>query len=181
MTSMPGKSLFLDRDGTLNVDTGYLSHADAVELLPGVKEAVGRALELGYRLFLFTNQSGIGRGYFTMEDAEAVNDRLVALLGYGSDIFTEVCIAPEHPDDPPVYRKPTPRFILESLERYELDPKESYMVGDRMSDWDAGLNAGIQSVALETGEPITEGVRAYIKEKGIQLFPDFPAFVATLS
>lgn len=178
---MSGQALFLDRDGTLIVDVHHGHDPEGVVLLPGVQEAVRHALALGYQLFLFTNQSGIGRGYFTLQDAIACNERLIVLLGCGPDVFTDICIAPEHPDDAPEYRKPSPRFILECIERHGLDPARCTMVGDRKSDWDAGLNAGIGSVAVQSGKPLDTDLQAYIAENGIGLFPGFAEFVATLA
>ncbi len=180
MGRMSGQALFLDRDGTLMVDAHHVHKPDDVVLLPGVKESLARVLELGYQLFLFTNQSGIGRGFFALEDAVACNEHMVELLGLGPDLFTDICIAPEHPDDAPVYRKPNPRFILESIEKHGLDPARCYMVGDRRSDWETGLNAGIRAVAVETGKPIDDDLSAFMAQKGVVRYADFPAFVTTL-
>jgi D-glycero-D-manno-heptose 1,7-bisphosphate phosphatase len=103
-------------------------------------------------LLLFTNQSGIGRGYYTLADAEACNARMLELLGLGDDLFTAICIAPEAPDQPSLYRKPSPRFITESIATYSLDPARCWMVGDRDSDLAAGLAAGIRAAAVCTGK-----------------------------
>lgn len=178
---MSGKALFLDRDGTLIIDVHHGHDPEGVVLVPGVKEAIEHARQLGYTLFLFTNQSGIGRGIFKREDAVACNQRLIELLGCGQEVFKDICIAPEHPDDPPVYRKPQPRFILESIQTNGLDPAQCYMVGDRRSDWDAGLNAGIGAVAVESGKPLDDELQRYIAEKKILHFANFPAFVETLT
>jgi D-glycero-D-manno-heptose 1,7-bisphosphate phosphatase len=144
----PPQAVFLDRDGTLIENRHYLASADGVVLLPGVREAVARAHGAGARLFLFTNQSGIGRGYFTHADVEAQNRRLVDLLGLGADVFAGICVAPERPDEPPVYRKPAPRFIHEMLAAHGLAAGASWMVGDSPADWEAGLNAGIHAAAI---------------------------------
>ena len=146
LTVTPRGAVFFDRDGTLIHDTGYLSDPDLVELLPGVRETLLALREAGFLLFLFTNQSGVARGYFGMDAVEAVNARLARLLGGSATFFDGVCIAPEHPDDPPVYRKPCPRYILETLASHGLAPDSCLMVGDRTSDLQAGVNAGIRSV-----------------------------------
>ena len=82
------QAIFLDRDGTLIENKHYLGSPDGVVLLPGVREALARARDNGIKLFLFTNQSGVGRGYFTMADVEAVNRRMIEMLGLGDDLFT---------------------------------------------------------------------------------------------
>src|SRR5215211_5393730 len=124
------KALFLDRDGTLIVDKHYLADPAGVELIPGVPDALRRARSLGYRLFLFTNQSGIARGLHTLDDVLRCNARMEELLGLPRPLFTDICIAPEAPDGPQKYRKPSPRFILESIARHALHPRECWMVGD---------------------------------------------------
>lgn len=144
------KALFLDRDGTLIVDKHYLSDPAEVELLPGVAAALARFLENGYLLFLFTNQSGVARNLHTLDDVAACNRRMLELLNLPPPGFSAICIAPEGPADAPVYRKPSPRFILEMIEHHRLDPAQSWMAGDKLSDVQAGANAGICAVLLNT-------------------------------
>lgn len=145
---MPAKALFLDRDGTLIVDRHYLSDPAQVELLPGVRDALHGFLADGWRLFLFTNQSGVGHGMFPIETVHRCNARMLELLALPAPGFTETCIAPETPEMPAVYRKPSPRFILEMIARYSLDPAHTWMVGDKPSDVQAGLNAEVQAALL---------------------------------
>jgi D-glycero-D-manno-heptose 1,7-bisphosphate phosphatase len=118
------RALFLDRDGTLIVDKIYLADPAGVELIPGAADALHQARALGYKLFLFTNQSGIGRGYHTMQDTHRVNARLEELLGPPRPAFDGICIAPEAPDQPAVYRKPSPKYILEMVAQHGLDPAQ---------------------------------------------------------
>jgi D-glycero-D-manno-heptose 1,7-bisphosphate phosphatase len=174
------KALFLDRDDTLIVDKVYLSDPAGVEILPGVPEALRLARDLGYQLFLFTNQSGIGRGYYTIEDAHRVNTRMEELLGLPRPLFTDIGIAPEAPDQPSLYRKPSPRFILETIAKYHLDPSQCIMVGDRESDIEAGLNAKISSVALCTGKVNAEKWRT-LAYPGVTIYPTLLDFAKTLS
>jgi len=142
------KALFLDRDGTLIQHKPYLHKPEEVVLLPGTADALRRAREAGYLLFLFTNQSGVGRGYFTWDDVHRVHARMVELLGLGAGLFTETCVAPEHPDTPSLYRKPSPRFILEMIGKYRLQTDRCWMIGDAPSDWEAGRLAAIKSISL---------------------------------
>lgn len=174
------KALFLDRDGTIIVDKDYLADPAGVELIPGAAKALRRARELGYQLFLFTNQSGIGRGYFTLDDAHACNDRMIELLKLGPTPFVDICIAPETPDQSSLYRKPSPRFITESIVRHHLDPAQCWMIGDRESDIEAGINAGIKTAAVGTGKYST-GEWASRLPQGTKLFADLSAFVANLA
>jgi len=174
------KALFLDRDGTIILDKHYLADPAGVELIPGVRSALQRARELGYKLFLFTNQSGIGRGLYTLDDVLLVNARMETLLALASPLFTELCIAPEAPDQPSLYRKPSPRFIQEMIAAHHLDPAHCAMIGDRPSDAQAGLNAGIRSIAICTGEHTAETWRQHALP-GVEIHSDLAAFVATLS
>ncbi len=148
MRPPPPKAVFLDRDGTLIEHVHYLRDPADVVLLPGVREALSRAREAAVKLFLFTNQSGVGRGLFSLAEVEACNARLIELLGLGPQPFDAVCIATETPDDPPRYRKPSPRFILEMLALHGIAPEAAWMLGDSPADWEAGLNAGIHAAAI---------------------------------
>lgn len=142
------KALFLDRDGTLIVDKNYLADPLQVELIPGTVEALRLAIDLGFVLFLFTNQSGIGRNYFTMEDVLKVHERMLDRIGLPRPLFLETCIAPETPEQPQTFRKPSPRFILEMIRKHALDTRQCYMAGDANSDVMAGVNAGIKPIGI---------------------------------
>lgn len=179
MSAAGGKALFLDRDGTLIVDKVYLADPAGVELIPGAADGLRRARELGYRLYLFTNQSGIGRGYHTLRDTERVNARMEELLGLARPVFDGICIAPEGPNDPVVYRKPSPRFIQETIARDGLDPASCWMVGDSAADLGAARAAGIRSAAVRTGK-IDPAVLPEVAAGRVPIFADFGAFAATL-
>ncbi|HYC72354.1 MAG TPA: HAD-IIIA family hydrolase [Opitutaceae bacterium] len=174
------KALFLDRDGTLMIDKDYLADPAGVVLIPGAAKALRQARQLGYKLFLFTNQSGIGRGYHTLDDALRVNARLEELLALDRPVFTGICIAPEAPGQPSAYRKPSPKFILEMIEEHALDSRFCWMIGDRESDIDAGLAAGIRSAAVCTGK-YDEAEWRQRARPGVGVFPDLAAFVEGLA
>lgn len=169
------QAVFLDRDGTLIENRHYLGSPEGVTLLPGVGEALARARDAGAKLFLFTNQSGIGRGYFTLADVEAQNSRMLALLGLGADLFAGVCIAPERPDGPSVYRKPSPRFIHEMLTAHALATEAAWMVGDAPADWEAGLNAGINAAAI-VPDPTAKHGRDRRLELGVEAYASLLAW-----
>ncbi len=174
------KALFLDRDGTLILDKVYLADPAGVELIPGVAAGLQRARSLGYKLFLFTNQSGIGRGFHTLDDTLRVNARMEELLGLGSPLFAGVCIAPEAPGQPVIYRKPSPRFIVEKLEQHRLDPAQCWMVGDSAADLGAGLAAHVQLAAVCTGKVDPHTLPEVVAHR-IPVYPSFAEFAATLA
>ena len=173
------KALFLDRDGTLILDKHYLADPGGVELIPGVSEALRHASALGYKLFLFTNQSGVARGLHTLDDVLLCNTRMEELLALPLPLFTDICIATEGPEVTDGYRKPSPRFIRESIARHRLDPAACWMVGDREGDVDAGLNAGIKAAALCTGK--YDAAQWAALARPVPVFPSLVEFVATLS
>ena len=174
------RGLFLDRDGTLIVDKVYLADPAGVELVPGAAEALRRARALGFKLFLFTNQSGIGRGLHTLEDTHRVNARMEELLGLPAPVFDGVCIAPEAPGQPSPYRKPSPRFIQEKLAEHDLDPASCWMVGDSRADVGAAIAAGINAAAVRTGKVPPESI-PQVASGQVPVFADFGAFVTSLA
>ena len=159
-------AVFLDRDGTLIFDKDYLHDPALVELIPRVVEGLQKLTEAGYLLFLLTNQSGVGRGYFRLEDAVACNQKMMELLG-DEIVFQEICIAPEAPGESSLYRKPSPLFIEEMLVQYNLLAQECFMVGDRQSDIESGLRAGVRSILLECGKEIPDSTSVYASEKKV--------------
>lgn len=168
MTSRAG--LFLDRDGTIVEDEGYLHDPARIRLLPGVRDALRKAAR-AFRLYLVTNQSGIGRGFYTLADAEACNRRMVELLGFPEGAFAGVCIAPEHPDEPSPYRKPSPRYVLEMIARDGLQPDACWMVGDRLSDLQCGVLAGIRAALVRQSEhSATPEVLEYVRDHALPVY-----------
>lgn len=161
------QALFLDRDGTLIRWVHYLSDPEGVELAPGIVAALRKAKACGCLLFMHTNQSGVGRGYFGVEAVEAVNERMYELMGVDRFFFDGVCIATDRPDRAAAdsYRKPSPRFELEMVSKFGLNPVSCYVVGDRVSDLRTGINAGMRSILVpseQTGElELPEGVLVY--------------------
>lgn len=173
------RALFLDRDGTLIVDKVYLADPRGVELVPGAAEGLKRALDLGFRLYLFTNQSGIGRGYHSIEDTQRVNARMEELFGLRRPLFDGICVAPEAPGQPSLYRKPSPRFIQETVAADSLDPDASWMVGDSAADIRAALGAGIRAAAVRTGKVPPESIPEVAAGK-VPVFGTFLDFALTL-
>jgi len=178
---MSRAALFLDRDGTLIRHVHYLHQPAEVELLPGVAAALARAKQLGYRLFLHTNQSGVGRGMFSLADAVACNQRMIELLGLGAEVFTDICVAPEAPTQPVVYRKPSPRFAREMAQKHGLDLPRCWMVGDYAADIETAFAAGMKPAALAGGPLGNEQIAAWrAAGRDVKLFPSLAAVVDML-
>lgn len=167
------KALVLDRDGTLIEHVPYMHKPEEVRVLPGVREALAAARAAGLKLFLHTNQSGVGRGLFTVADAEACTARMVELIDLGPDLFARVCTAPEHPKEPAVYRKPSPRFAREIMAEFGFRAQEICYIGDRGSDVETGHAAGTRAVGVATG---LDDLAAELREAGLGQYPIFPSF-----
>src|SRR5215469_14729771 len=145
-------AVFLDRDGTLIVDKDYLSRPEDVVMFPGVGPALKKLRAHGFKLFIVSNQSGVGRGYFTMADVEKVNERLCGDLSKEGVRFEKVYTAPEAPDETSRGRKPSPQFLFDARDEFELDLGRSYMIGDKLIDLECGWNAGVKkSILVRTG------------------------------
>lgn len=151
MATTLAHGVFLDRDGTLIRHKPYLGDPREVEVLPGVVEGLQLLVGAGCRLFLHTNQSGIGRGLFTHEAAVACNDEMIRQLGLGAELFADICICPELPEGEILYRKPSPRYGLEILKKFGLDRTTACYVGDNVSDLQTARNIGCLGVGVDTG------------------------------
>jgi D-glycero-D-manno-heptose 1,7-bisphosphate phosphatase len=147
---MSQPAVFLDRDGTLMEDPGYVGDPALVRVFPGVGEALRRLKSGGYRLVIITNQSGIGRGKFTVEDFEAVQRRLMDELG--DRIIDATYMCPDGPDGKSGRRKPSPAMILEAARDLNLDLRRSWMVGDKDIDVQCGLAAGVRPILVRSGQ-----------------------------
>ncbi|MEI9961702.1 MAG: HAD family hydrolase [Limisphaerales bacterium] len=146
------RAVFLDRDGTLIVEKNYLHRPEDVEIFPGAGSALKKLADAGFKLFMVTNQSGIGRGYFTMADAESVNEHLTQEFARDGVRFEKIYIAPEAPDQPSRGRKPSPQFLFDARDEFDLNLAESFMVGDKLIDLECGWNAGVKkNILVRTG------------------------------
>lgn len=146
------QAVFLDRDGTLIEERDYLSRPEDVIIFRGTGGALRRLQDAGFRLFIVSNQSGVGRGYFTMDDVERVNRRLQDELALEIVRFQKIYVAPEAPDTPSRGRKPSPQFLFDARDEFGINLSESFMIGDKLIDLECGWNAGVkQSILVRTG------------------------------
>src|ERR1043166_2170108 len=142
-------AVFLDRDGTIMRDADYCSDPKQVEIYPGVPEALRRLKAAGYKLIVITNQSGIGRGFFTLEQYRVVEAEVIRQLGEGLIDATYFC--PDVPGQRSACRKPAPGMVLQAAHEHNIDLKRSFFVGDKESDVECGQNAGLRTIRLRTG------------------------------
>lgn len=150
--SFPDRAVFLDRDGTLIVERHYLSDPNQVELIPGVPAALGRLQAAGFSLIVATNQSGIGRGYYTCDDMHQVNARLAADLACHGIRLRQIYFSPEAPEEQSYTRKPLPGMLEQARAELGIHLGSSYMVGDKLADVECGWNAGVRaSLLVRTG------------------------------
>jgi D-glycero-D-manno-heptose 1,7-bisphosphate phosphatase len=143
------RAVFFDRDGTLMEDTGYCSDPAEVRLYPGVREALAKLREAGFELFIVTNQSGIGRGYFTEAQYLAVQEEFLRQLG--AELIRASYFCPDAPGVASTRRKPEPGMVLEAATQFGIDLARSFFVGDKCADVECGRRAGTKSILVRTG------------------------------
>ena len=149
---MKNRAVFLDRDGTIIEEKEYLHQPEQVVVFPGAASALKKLQDAGFKLFLVTNQSGVGRGLFTIDDVRKVHAYFTSELARAGVKFEKIYVAPEHPDQSSRGRKPSPQFIFDARDEFDLDLCESYMIGDKFTDLECGWNAGVKkSIMVRTG------------------------------
>ncbi|WP_461210765.1 D-glycero-alpha-D-manno-heptose-1,7-bisphosphate 7-phosphatase [Desulfocurvus sp. DL9XJH121] len=144
----PLQNVILDRDGTVIRDRHYLSDPDGVELLPGAARGLARLAGAGVRLFLASNQSGIGRGYFGLDEHQAVQARLDEVLAGAGVRLAGAAFCPHAPEDGCACRKPATGMWEDLAREHGLDAQATAMVGDKPADVSMGLNAGLAATVL---------------------------------
>lgn len=152
------KAVFLDRDGVINEDHDYVYKIEDMDFIPRTIEGLKKLHNSGYLLIIITNQSGIGRGYYT--EKQYLNFRLEMhkrLSNKGVKI-TDEFYSPFHPNENSICRKPSPHLIQKAIYKYDIDPKLSYMIGDKTSDILAGINAKIKTILVLTGKSGKDGL-----------------------
>ncbi len=130
-------------------DVNYCSDPDAIEIFPGVAEALHRLKKAGYKLIVITNQSGIGRGYFSEEQYRAVEAGLNRRLG--DDLIDATYFCPDKPDSGSARRKPSPEMIFEAAREHRIELSRSFFIGDKAIDVLCGRNAGLRTFLVQTG------------------------------
>lgn len=142
-------AVFLDRDGTLIRDADYLSDPAGVELFPSTREALERLRSAGFKIIVMTNQSGIGRGYFTEADYRLVEQEVERQIGAG--LIDATYFAPDLPDSGSKRRKPEPGMLFEAQADHQIDLSRSFMIGDKRIDAEVGRRAGVRTIVVQTG------------------------------
>lgn len=172
---MHNRAIFLDRDGTINEDPGYISDPEKVFLIPGSAEALLILKSKGYLLVVISNQSGIARGLMNSEDVDRVNEKINRLLSdynVSIDAFYYCNAHPEYssPEECSC-RKPSPEMVFRAADDLQINLMQSYFIGDSLADVQCGINAGLKTILVKTGKG-KETLSLLQKEN------NFPSFVA---
>ena len=158
------KAVFIDRDGTITHDTGYVYKIEDFKLLPNAVE--GLRLLKDFKIFIVTNQSGIGKGFFKLKDFFGYNKKVLTELKKHKIKIQKTYYCPHKPEDNCECRKPKTKFLKDAEKEYGIDLKKSYVIGDKKADVELGRNASCKSILVLTGNG-----RKTIKE----IKPDFIA------
>jgi D-glycero-D-manno-heptose 1,7-bisphosphate phosphatase len=155
-TPLPLRAAFLDRDGVLNVDRGYVYQPSEFEWIPGAPQAIARLNQAGYRTIVVTNQSGIARGFYTPDHMFALHAWMAAQLRPHQAQIDAFYFCPHHPEATlPAYRmkcacrKPDSGMLSQAIADYSLDPAASFLIGDKESDCQAAAGVGVRSYLFE--------------------------------
>ncbi len=149
MSDLQSPAVFIDRDGTLMEDCDYCSNPKDVRIFPGVFEALSHLKSRGFKLIVITNQSGIGRGFFTLAQYHAVEAEVLRQIGDGLVDATYFC--PDPPGQNSNCRKPAAGMVLKAVQDYQIDVSRSFFIGDKEVDVECAHNAGVRAIRVRTG------------------------------
>ncbi len=156
MADQSSPTVFVDRDGTIMEDADYCSDPKQVHVFGGVPEALRGLKAKGYKLIVITNQSGIGRGFFTLDQYRAVEAEVLRQVG--PDLIGATYFCPDPPGKPSKCRKPAPGMILEAVRDHHVNLARSFFIGDKEIDAECGHNAGVRTIRVRTGfDKMTDG------------------------
>lgn len=160
------KAAFLDRDGTINIDKGYIGSPDDIELIPGAAQGIRLLNDAGYTVFGVSNQSGVARGFYGIKDVLAVNHRVMELLMAEGAKITEILYCPHHPHGTvPEYsiacecRKPMPGMVNAARQKHGFAIGNAIVVGDKICDVELGRSIGARTALVTTGFGVEEKIK----------------------
>ena len=165
---MGNKAVFIDRDGTINVNVEYLDTPDNFQMYPTVPKGIKQLQKKGFKIIVITNQSGISRGYFTEETLEKIHGRMKKELGGAGASIDAIYYCPHHPDENCDCRKPNTKLLEKAIKDFDIDAKKSYFIGDRMIDVEAGYKIGTKTILVPENKELVKKER----EKS-SIKPDF--------
>jgi D-glycero-D-manno-heptose 1,7-bisphosphate phosphatase len=157
--SAKNKAVFLDRDGVLNREMGdYVRRLEDFHILEHNIEPLKTLRDRGYLLIVATNQGGLAKGWYTEDELAKMHAQLTEVYSKHGVEFTDIFYCPHHPDftGDCDCRKPKPGLLLRGIEKYDIDPAQSYFIGDRERDVQAGTAAGLKGILIESNQPISE-------------------------
>lgn len=157
------KAAFLDRDGTINVEKGYISDPAQIELIPGSASAIRRLNDAGYLVFGLSNQSGVARGFFTVQAVLTINRRVMEMVSDEGAKIEEILFCPHHPQGSVAEyavtcdcRKPATGMVEKVKSNYTIEPADTLVVGDKIVDVELGRAIGARTALVKTGFGISE-------------------------
>ncbi|QQG40410.1 MAG: HAD family hydrolase [Candidatus Levyibacteriota bacterium] len=148
---MKRKFVILDRDGTIITERNYLSHHNQVELISNAAIGLKKLRELGFGLLVVTNQAGVGRGYFNLDDLKLIHKRMLDLLAAEGVILDGIYFCPHKAEDNCHCRKPKLGLIEQALKDHDFNPQESFVIGDKAIDIELGQKMGATTFLVRTG------------------------------
>jgi D-glycero-D-manno-heptose 1,7-bisphosphate phosphatase len=178
------RAVFLDRDGTVNVEKDYLYRIEDFEFVPGAEDAIRRLNESDYFVVVVTNQSGVARGYYTEEDVEILHKQIDGRLAASGARVDAWYYCPHHPAGKGSYslscrcRKPLPGMLLEAAARYDINLADSIMIGDKRIDIEAAIAAGCRPILVRSGYGAAEQSQI---PSDVEVYDDLPSAVISLT
>lgn len=152
------KAVFLDRDGTINVDYGYVHEVDKLTFIPGSLEALKRIQEMGYYLFIVTNQSGIGRGYFSREEYAFFTSKMLTQMREKGVFIEKIYTCPHTDADNCICRKPKTSLFVQAIKEYDIDTRKSFAIGDRNRDLKICEEYPVKGILLDLNPNINPSI-----------------------